>query len=169
MAVRGGELIFWLIALGALALLVLAFSAWLATRSRRPAPKKPPRRTFEHGRRLARMRRVVTTGAALDALRTSPVGHVEAARADQRLAEVSIERKRGQPCSQAAGFVAGLFESAWAHEVRVMHPSCAGEAGGVCRYVVERATGSGARGAAASIPGSEGERRRSSQARPGGG
>lgn len=163
----GGELVALLIGIGAAALLVLLFSAWLAARSRRRPVHKPPKKTFDHGRRLARRRAPATVAAALDELVDAPVGRAVHARADEHRAEVTLARRRSQPCAQAAGYLAGLFESAWAHEVLVTHPQCAGDRGGECAYVVQRGPVSAPapRAAAASIPGSGGERRRWPRAR----
>ena len=158
-----------LLALGALCLLVLALSAWLAARAKRAPVVKPAKKTFEHGRRIARLKRATTVEAALAALRDPPVGRVLSLRGDERNAEVVMERKRGQPCPQAAGYLAGLFEMAWAHDVLVTHPQCGGDQGGVCHYVVHRAaTVSGAPGAGASTRGSADARHRSPRARAGG-
>lgn len=170
MVARGTELIPILMGIVAVALIVLAFAAWIASRSKKRLPQKPPRRTFEHGRRLARALHATTPRAALDALERAPVGALEHARADDRRAEVTFVRRRQQPCPQAAGFVAGLFESAWAHEVRVIHPHCSGERGGRCEYVVERESTASARPAeGAPIRGSGAARDRSFRARAGGG
>lgn len=174
-----GEDVAALVAIGVLALLLLLFAAFLGTRARRPPKRNPPKRTFEHGRRLARLRHVRTTDDAIAGMREVPVGVVLDARADDRAAIVVIQRRKNQPCPQAAGFLAGLFESAWAHEVRVVHAACAGERGGECRYQVERAapvapsagplSASGAPTGGASTRGSAGARRRSPRARAGGG
>lgn len=167
-----GEVVAGLVAFGGVALLLLAIALFLAVRSRKPPKRNPPKRTFEHGRRLARMRHARSPDEAVAGLRTTPVGSVVSARADGRHADVTLTRRKSQPCPQAAGYLAGLFESAWAHEVRVVHPQCAGERGGECRYIIERArpvSASGAPTAGASIPGSADGRRRSPPARAGGG
>lgn len=171
MALRGPELIPILVAIAVGALLTMGIALWIAVRSRKPHPKKPPRRTFEHGRRLARAHHVASPRAAVDALERAPVGTLEQARADARGAQVTLVRRRNQPCAQAAGFVAGLFESAWAHEVRLSHPECGGDRGGRCVYVVEKAvpTGSARPGAGAPTPGSASDPGRSLRARAGGG
>ena len=168
MALRGDELIVLLVALGGLGALVLTFATWLAARARKPAPNKPPRKTFEHGRRLGRAQHPMSTEAAMRALRASPVGTISSASAAEGRIDVVVDRRKSQPCSQAAGYLAGLFESAWAHEVLITHPECGGEKAGTCHYVVQRApTASGARGAAASTPGSADAPRRSPRARAG--
>lgn len=160
----------FVVAFGIGALLLLALATWLATKARKPPSRKPPRKTFEHGRRLGRARHPADTRAALESLRASPIGDVTSVMAAEGRVDVVVERKRSQPCTQAAGFLAGLFESAWAHEVLVTHPECGGEKAGTCRYVVQRAAiSSGARAAAASTPGSADARRRSPPARVGGG
>ena len=170
MALRGEELAFFVAGLGLLSALVLAFSVWLATKARKPPQRKPPRRTFEHGRRLGRLARPTSTEAALQALRAAPVGQVSSAHDADGRVDVVLERRRSQPCAQAAGYLAGLFESAWAHEVLVTHPECAGDKAGTCHYVVQRAAiGTGARAGEASTPGSADAPRRSPRARPGGG
>lgn len=168
-APRGEELILILVAVGGLALLVLAASAWLAARSRRRPPPKPAKKTFEHGRRAARQRAPASVEAALQALQTAPVGKVMQARADDRAADVVVERRKNQPCAATAGFVAGLFESAWAHDVFVTHPQCAGAKGGACHYLVQRSvSASGAQAGGASTPRSADARRRWPGARAGG-
>jgi len=127
-----------LAAVGLLALFGLWIAARLARRSRRPKLRKPPRRTFEHGRRLAHERHVRSTAAAFAALQRAPVGELVARSGDDRRAQVVLRRKRSERCEEAAGFVAGIFESAWAHEVLVTHPRCAGATGGECVYVIQR-------------------------------
>lgn len=169
MAPAGEELVFLLVVFGAVLGLMFLASLWMALRSRRPPARKPPRRTFEHGRRLGRAHRAQDTDEALRALRSASIGRIEHVHAEPSRVEVIVRRKRGQPCVQAAGYLAGLFESAWAHEVLVSHPACGGEGAGDCAYVVQRAPiGSGAPTAAASTPGSGGEPRRSPRARHGG-
>lgn len=159
-----------LVVLGAVGLLLLAMATFVAVRARRPVDRRPPKRTFEHGRRLARLRAVHTAEQALASLREVPVGQVLDARADDRAADVVLVRKKNQPCPQAAGFFAGLFEAAWAHEVRVVHVGCAGERGGECRYHIQRAvSASGVPKGGASTPGSAVDRRRSPRVRAGGG
>lgn len=168
MALRGDELIVLLVALGGLGALVLTFATWLAAKARKPAAHKPPRKTFEHGRRLGRAAHPTSTDAAMRALRASPVGTVASASAAEGRIDVVVERRRSQPCSQAAGYLAGLFESAWAHEVLITHPQCGGERDGTCHYVVQRApTAIGAREAGSSTRGSEDAPRRSPRARAG--
>lgn len=170
MALRGPELIPILAAIAGAALLMLGIALWFAARSRRPHPKKPPRKTFEHGRRLARAHHVASARQAVKALERAPVGALADARADAYHARVTIDRRRQQPCAQAAGFVAGLFESAWAHEVRLSHPECGGERGGRCVYLVERAPIATARPAeGAQTRGSGDARDRSAPIRAGGG
>lgn len=175
-----GEDVGILVLLGALGVFLLASAALLAMHSRRPVKRRPPKRTFEHGRRLARQRHARTTDEAVAGLRDVPIGVVLEAQANDRAADVVVKRKKGQTCPQAAGFLAGLFEAVWAHEVRVVHPACAGEKGGDCRYHVERAapaappsstrvSASGVPTGGASTPGSKGDRRRSPPARAGGG
>lgn len=172
-----GEDIVILVALGLAGLVLLAIAAVIGLRARRPAKRKPPKRTFEHGRRLARMRHARTTDEAVAGLRDVPIGTVLQARANDRAADVVVKRKKSQPCAQAAGYLAGLFEMAWAHEVRVVHSQCAGEKGGECAYHVARAEpAKDPRASAfarpkggASTPGSAGDRRRWPPARAGGG
>ncbi|HET6403410.1 MAG TPA: 4-vinyl reductase [Candidatus Thermoplasmatota archaeon] len=168
MAFRGEELIFLLVALGCLAALVIAFATWLAAKATKPAARKPPRKTFEHGRRLGRAAKPASTEDALRALRSTPVGDITSVAPVDGRVDIVVSRKRTQPCTQAAGYLAGLFETAWAHEVHVAHPQCGGEGAGACHYVVTRAPiVSGARAAEASTPGSGGAPRRSPRARAG--
>lgn len=164
---RGADALI-LLASGAVALLVMSLAVWMAARSRVSKRRKPPRRTFEHGRRLGQMRRVLSTDEAIVALGSTPVGDLADARPRETGVDVALMRRRGQPCAQAAGYLAGLFESAWAHEVVVMHPTCAGELGGTCQYVVRRAVTTSARSEGASTQGSGDEPRRSTRARAGG-
>lgn len=148
---------------GGLLLLLGLYAAW---RSRHPKAKKPPRRTFDAGRRLARLKQARTEEAAVRALASSPVGEVAQTRRVAHGYEVVVERKRSQSCAQTAGFLAGLFEGAWARDVTIEHADCAGDKGGVCRYVVSPAVRPGAAGA---TRGSASAARRWPPARPGGG
>lgn len=157
-------------ALLALLLLTLALAGiWWA---RRPSMRAPPKRTFEAGRSRAHAKRPTTPQEAFEAFGSAHMGSVVSAAPVVDGYEVRVARKKGQPCHQTAGFLAGLFESAWADAVRVEHPVCAGEGGGECRYTVRRGaafSGSGRPTGEASTPGSGGAPRRSPQARRGGG
>lgn len=167
---RGMEASIFLMLLALAALGILWVAVKLARRSQRPHVKKPPRKTFEHGRRLAHLKHVATTTAAFAAMKGAPVGDLVSQRGDDRRADVVLRRRKNQPCAQAAGYLAGIFESAWAHEVIVTHPVCAGVRGGECAYTVHRAaTRPAARTERASTPGSEDAHRRSPGARAGGG
>lgn len=174
-ATGGVPTLVWLAAFGGLALLLLAVAAWLAMRSRRAKVLKPPKRTFEHGRKLGRQVKAMSPEAAMQALARMPVGELARAAPGRDRVEVVIQRRKNQPCVQAAGYLAGLFEGAWAREVRVAHPECAGEKGGPCRYIVEAGdvrrplSASDAPAGAASTRGSADAPRRSPPARPGGG
>lgn len=175
MAIAGDELKVFLVGAAALGTIVLCWALWLAIRSRRPARPKPPRKTFEHGRRMGRARSPRSTQGALKELQASPVGDITSVQALDGRVDVVVARRRSQPCTQAAGYLAGLFESAWAHEVLVTHPECGGEGAGTCRYVVQRAnlgaqrtvSASGAPGGGASTRGSADAPRRSPPARAG--
>lgn len=170
---RGAEAMLFLLLMAVIGALGLWIAVRLARRARRPKVRKPPRRTFEHGRRLGRERGARTMAAALAALKASPVGAVRSQSVQDRRVDVLVHRKKSQPCEQVAGYLAGVLESAWAHEVLVTHSSCAGPKGGDCLYTVQRAPLSIKRSAdrteRASIPGSAAAPRRSQQARPGGG
>lgn len=155
-----------LVLLGIAGMALLFLGLYLAWRSSHPRVRKPPKRTFDAGRRLARLQRARTEDAVLRALKSTPVGEVVQARAVADGYEVVMERRKSQSCAQAAGYVAGLFEGAWARDVRIDHAECAGERGGACRYVVSRAAPSRA---AAATRGSASAPRRSPPARPGGG
>lgn len=153
-----------LVALGLLGGFLLLWGLFLAHRARRPKTPRPPKRTFEAGRHLARRRGARTLDQAMRALHEAPVGEVVRSREVAGGVEVVMRRRRAQSCAQAAGYVAGLFEGAWAQDVRIEHDACAGERGGECRYVVSR--GGRAAGAAATR-GSASAPRRSPPARPG--
>lgn len=130
-------------AVGALAALavggavLLGGAAWLARRSRRPKARKPSRRTFEHGRRLGGLALASTEAHARAAIEAARIGKLAALAVDARGVDVELARGRSQPCAQAAGFLTGLYERVWAHEVVVEHAGCAGAAG-ACRYRVRR-------------------------------
>lgn len=149
--------------------LALAGTWW----ARRPTKEKPRKKTFEAGRSRAHEKRPASVREALDAFPAGRVGNLVRAQALLDGYDVTVARKKGSPCHQTAGYLAGLFESAWADAVRIEHPACAGDAGGECRYVVRRGQGtvndSARPTGAASIPGSAGAPRRSPPARAGGG
>lgn len=148
------DAVLMLLGLGLVALALVALSARIAYRSRRPARKRPRRRSFERGRELGRARRVGSFEAALGSVQSAPVGETIGAHAEGDGALVVVKRKRSQPCEQVQGFLTGVFESGWAHEVSVEHLVCAGPTGGECSYRVVRAlSASGAPTAAASIQG----------------
>lgn len=144
-------------------LLVGLYAAW---RARHPKVRKPPRKTFDAGRRVARLKRARTVEQALAALGSTPVGNVLQAREVPQGFDIVVERRRGQSCAQAAGYLAGLFESVWARDVAIEHSGCAGDRGGECRYLVSPA---GRTAAAAATRGSASAGRRSPPARPGAG
>lgn len=128
-----------ILALGGFLVLVAGLAlAWWA---RRPREIHPPRRTFASGRRLAMRDPPLDEEAALAALPTMPVGTVvETRRVAAGRVAVAVQRKRGQPCEQVGGFLAGLFEAAWASDVRVVHDRCSGKDRKLpCWYTVERA------------------------------
>lgn len=156
----------------AVAVLLLGVAAWMAAKARVPKKRTPPRRTFDHGRRLGRIRAASSPDEAIAALRKTPVGQLVRASATEERAEVVLLRRKSQPCEQAAGFLAGVFERAWAHEVVVEHPVCAGRSG-ECRYVVRafapaRLSGSARPAAGGGTPRSADAHRRGLPARGGG-
>lgn len=160
-----------LLALGAAGAALLGAAAWLARRSRRPKASRPARKTFEHGRRLGRQAGASGEAAARIALQSAPVGSLEHVDAREGQIDVILARRRSQPCAPAAGYLTGLFESAWGDEVHLEHARCAGPKGGECRYLLRRGrlSGSATPAGAASTPGSAGALRRSPPARAGGG
>lgn len=172
MAAPDAEAIFALAGIAAGAGLLMGAAAWMASKARAPKKRLPPRRTFDHGRRLGRLREVTTPEEAVAALRGAPVGELVRASAGEERADVVLARRKSQPCEQAAGFLAGLFERAWAHEVTVEHPTCAGKSG-ECAYVVRPYSpppfsGSARPAAGASTPRSADARRPGPRARGGG-
>lgn len=157
-----------LLAFPALALLALALVA--ATRAGRPRQRRPARKTAEAARAAALARRPVSEEEALALLGRAPVGRLVAARPLADGFQVEMARGRGQRCEAASGYLAGLFLSAWARDVEVEHPECAGKRG-TCVYVVRprRVSASAPPTGGASTPGSGGARRRWPRARAGGG
>lgn len=164
--IASGAVVPFLLAIALCGSALLLIGLLLAWRAGRPKVVKPPRRSFEAGRRIARLQRVRSTEGALRALRNAPVGEVVRVDAVPHGFDVVLRRKRAQSCRQAAGYLAGLFEGAWARDVEVRHDACAGEKGGECRYLVTRAA---PRTAAGATPGSAREAHRSPPARPGAG
>lgn len=124
--------------LGAVAgLLLLGSAALAARRALRPKPVKPPRRSFEAGRR-----RGVAEGMRADlmaALKAGHLGEVQQVAPIQGGWQVAVHRARGTPCEYAAGYLLGLCEGAWAVDVHLAHPVCAGkDRRAACVYVVQR-------------------------------
>lgn len=155
------------------ALLVLGLALLVARFARRPKAKKAPRRSFEAGRAEGRLREVASVDEALGVLRESQAVRVESAERVGAAVRVTVRRRRGEPCDHTSGFLVGLFERAWADDVRLDHPVCGGKKKDAqCVYDVARAPalspGGGPTGAAW-IPGSGGAPRRSGTARRGAG
>lgn len=135
MAAPDAESIIALAGIAAGGTLLMGVAAWMASKARAPKKRVPPRRTFDHGRRLGRLRVASTPQEAVEALKGAPVGEVVRASAGEERADVVLRRRKSQPCEQAAGFLAGVFERAWARDVMIEHPVCAGKSGD-CAYAV---------------------------------
>lgn len=161
-----------LMGVGGLLLFLLSISA--ARKARTPKVKPAPRKSFERGRELGRLAGVVTEQDAVRALSSPPVGKLVSVAPVPRGYRVTMSRRRSEPCEVAAGYVAGLFESAWARDVVLRHDACAGKVrGAVCTYEVRdpspaRPTPGGAPAGGASTPRSGDGPRRWPPARPGG-
>ncbi|HWH08772.1 MAG TPA: hypothetical protein VNX21_06195 [Candidatus Thermoplasmatota archaeon] len=154
--------------------LLFLLSLLAARKARTPKARPPPKKSFERGRELGRLAGVVTEQDAVRALASAPVGKLVSVAPVPRGYKVTMSRRRSEPCEVAAGYVAGLFETAWARDVVLRHDACAGKArGAVCTYEVRdpspRAVSpGGAPAGGASTPRSADERRRWPPARPGG-
>lgn len=162
-----------LVGLGATSVVMLLLGLLAAKRSRTAKARKAPRKTFDAGRQRGRTLRPRTTSEALYRLTDARLGEVLEAVPTPAGARVMVQRPRNHPCEEVAGFLTGLFESAWASDVRVEHERCAGRSG-PCRYFVSRSDSpvvnvSASRTAEARTPGWSAGRRRSPPARSGGG
>ncbi|GEM_PF-4482034 len=169
-----------LMGIGAASLGLLALGLVVASRARRAKPVRAPKRTREGGRMKARALAPRTVDQAFVQLAEARLGALLEAAPIAGGARILVERTRGHPCEQVSGFLAGLFESVWAIDVRVEHAQCAGRSG-PCRYLVMRAdappvrveparlSGAAAPREAASTPGWPGAARRSPRARGGAG
>lgn len=152
---------------GLAGLAVLGLAVLVAKRAFHPPPPKPPRKSFAAGRAKGVRDGIRGAQAALAALARSDLGEVAGAAPEGSGYRVVLKRGRGVPCEHAAGYLTGLFEAAWALDVRLEHPSCGGKTKGApCVYeaypappAVPRraapapATSSGRGGAAASTRG----------------
>jgi hypothetical protein len=150
---------------------MLALGLLAAGQARRAKTRQPPKRTREGGRARARQLAVHSTDEALAVLASARLGAVLEATPIPGGARITIDRPKGHPCDEVAGYLAGLFESAWALDVQVQHAECAGRAG-ACRYQVTREprlSAAASRAAAASTPGWSAAARRSPRARGGAG
>lgn len=143
----GGQTTGVLAVAGIVAVLLLGLALAGTWWARRPTKERPRKRTFEDGRAKGHAKRPATVREALDAFAAGRSGSLVRSQALPDAYDVTVSRKKANACHQTAGYLAGLFESVWADAVRVEHPSCAGEAGGECRYIVKR-------GAAAAVNGS---------------
>lgn len=125
-----------LLGFGAAGMLVVA--AWAGRRAMTPRRRRPPRRSFHAGRGRGIQEGMERAHAPLDSLRQSGLGAVEV-EAIPAGVRVRLQRGRSTPCEYALGYVTGLFEGAWADDVRVDHPACAGkDRHGACVYEVRR-------------------------------
>lgn len=113
--------------LAAGAALLLGLGVLLLRRATRPAAARAPkRRSFEAGREEGRATGAKGTAAALQEVEEKgALGGAEPTPHGLRLALV---RSRREPCEHVAGFLTGLFETAWRCDVQVVHPACAGSA-----------------------------------------
>lgn len=161
-----------LMGVGGLLLFLLSLSA--ARKARKPKVKPAPRKSFERGREMGRLVGAVTEQDAVRALASAPVGKLVSVAPMPRGYRVTMSRKKSEPCEVAAGYVTGLFESAWARDVVLRHDACAGKArGAVCTYEVRdpspaRVSPAGAPAGGASTPRSGDAPRRWPPTRPGG-
>lgn len=128
---------FGLVTVGLVGLGLLAFALVTAQRALRPKPIRPPRRSFEAGR--AKGVREGMRHDPLAALAKSGLGEAQVMPRGVGYA-VTLHRARGTKCEYASGYLAGLFEGAWAEDVLVVHTACAGkDRKAACVFVVERA------------------------------
>lgn len=159
------------IVLGAAALLFLGLL--LARVSTRPKEKLPRKRTFAAGHRLATLAPVSSVAGAVRRLEVAGLGELIAATPSDHGVHVELRRRQNRPCEHVAGYLAGLFEGAWASDVQVIHTRCAGrDKRAACVFdvvPVGRVNGSASRTGAAPIPGSSDAPRRWPPARSGGG
>lgn len=124
-----------LMGIGGALLFLLSLSA--ARKARRPRVLPAPRRSFERGRELGRLAGVATEQDALRALGTAPVAKLVSVTPVSHGYRVALSRRKSEPCEVAAGYVTGLFESAWARDVILRHDACQGKAkNAVCIYEV---------------------------------
>ena len=124
-----------LMGLGGALLFLLSVSA--ARKAQRPKVRPAPKRSFEHGREMGRLAGVASEQDALRALGESPVAKLVSVTPVPHGYRVALSRKRSEPCAVAAGYVTGLFESAWARDVILRHDACQGKAkNAVCVYEV---------------------------------
>ena len=161
-----------LMGLGGLLLFLLSIAA--ARKARSPKVKPAPKKSFERGREMGRLAGITSEQDAVRALSDAPVGKLVSVAPVPRGYRVTMSRRRSEPCEVAAGYVTGLFESAWARDVVLRHDSCAGKArGAVCTYEVRdpsaaRVSPGGAPAGGAATPRSGDGPRRWPPARPGG-
>jgi hypothetical protein len=165
---------------GALLLLLALALARMARRrsaaeaaglTRRRAGKK---KSFAAGHLVGASVGVASIEDALASLRAGRVaaGRVESvdAPSDGTRAHVAVRRKRSEPCDLVAGYLTGLFESAWASDITLRHEACAGKSkNALCVYELRPVSHRAAPAAAASSAGSASGLRRWPPAPRGGG
>lgn len=117
--------------------LALLASALLARRARKRVAPRPKRKTFEAGRARAFAHPPRSHAEAVERLRRGEAGRVHSIEGDERRMVVAVRRPRRTTCAAEAGHVGGLFEGAWARDVRVEHAACGGRwRRGACTFVV---------------------------------
>ena len=114
-----------LLAVTGIALLGVALLA--ARRAFRPPPPKLPKKSFAAGRARGVREGIRGSQAALAALEKSGLGDLAGVAPEGTGYRVIVRRGRGVPCEYAAGYLTGLFEAAWAIDVRLEHPACGGK------------------------------------------
>lgn len=119
---------------------MLVVAAWAGRSAMRPRNRRPPRKSFHAGRGRGIREGMERAHAPLDALRQADLGETSTTPIPGGGHRVVLKRTRGTPCEYAAGYLTGLFEGAWADDVRVEHPACAGkDKHASCVYDVVRA------------------------------
>lgn len=129
-----------LLALVVGASLVLVVALLIARAAALPRRKKPARKSFEGGRELGVAARVSSVEEVVERLRAKAAAGVFVSSAlTKDGVAVTLRRSKREPCAFAQGYLTGLFEFAWASDVGLWHPSCAGKAkNAVCSYEIRR-------------------------------
>lgn len=119
---------------------MLVVAAWAGRSAMRPKHRRPPRRSFHAGRGRGIREGLERAHAPLESLRQADLGEAEVTPLPAGGHRVVLRRSRATPCEYASGYLTGLFEGAWADDVRVEHLVCAGkDKHASCVYDVLRA------------------------------